>query len=50
LFRKTLVLRDGKIIHSGKTSTVVQSDMLRELYGVCLKITKKKGRYWPMAK
>lgn len=50
LFRNTLVLRDGKIIHSGKTSTVVQSDMLRELYGVCLKITKKKGRYWPMAK
>ena len=48
LFRKTLVLRDGKIIHAGETLKVLQHDVLQELYGVRLAMTKKKGRYWPI--
>jgi len=49
LFRKTLILRAGKIIHCGETSKVLRRDVLQELYGVPLTITKKKGRYWPVA-
>lgn len=49
LFRKTLVLQDGKIIHSGKASSVLRRDVLQKLYGIRLTITKRKGRYWPIA-
>jgi iron complex transport system ATP-binding protein len=50
LFGKTLVLRDGTIIHCGETSKVLRRDVLQELYGVSLTIKKKKGRYWPIVK
>jgi iron complex transport system ATP-binding protein len=50
LFGKTLVLRDGTIIHCGETSKVLRRDVLQELYGVSLTIRKKKGRYWPIVK
>jgi len=50
LFRKTLVLRAGRIVHSGETSKVLRRDVLQELYGIPLTITKKKGRYWPINK
>src|SRR3989442_11562961 len=43
LFRKTLVLRDGKITHVGDTSKVLQRDVLQKLYGVALTVKKKKG-------
>jgi iron complex transport system ATP-binding protein len=50
LFRKTLILRGGKIIHCGETSKVLRRDVLQELYGVPLTIRKKKGRHWPIVK
>src|SRR4029077_7695822 len=50
LFGKTLVLRDGAIIHCGETPKVLRRDVLQELYGVSLTIRKKKGRYWPIVK
>jgi iron complex transport system ATP-binding protein len=48
IFKKTLVLKDGRVIHSGNTDRVLKGDILRELYGVSLNIIKKKGRYWPV--
>jgi iron complex transport system ATP-binding protein len=47
-FGKTLVLRDGRVLYSGTTSAVLKGDVLKELYGVSLKIIRKKGRYWPV--
>jgi iron complex transport system ATP-binding protein len=48
IFKKTLILKDGRIIHCGNTDRVLKRDVLQELYGVSLKIIKKKGRCWPM--
>jgi iron complex transport system ATP-binding protein len=50
LFRNTLVLRDGKVIHAGPTSSVLTRDVLKNLYGVSLTITKRRGRCWPVLK
>jgi iron complex transport system ATP-binding protein len=47
-FGKTLVLRDGGVLYSGTTSAVLKGNVLKELYGVSLKIIRKKGRYWPV--
>ena len=48
LFRNTLVLREGKVLYSGLTGSVLKRDVLRKLYGVSLAILKRKGRYWPL--
>jgi len=50
LFRKTLVLREGVVLYAGMTRRVLKPKVLEELYGTPLKIVKRKGRYWPMAK
>ena len=47
LFAKTLVLRNGKVLHSGKTRDVLQARVLKELYGAPLSLLRRKGRYWP---
>lgn len=48
LFRHTLVLRDGKVLHAGPTRLVLTRDVLNQLYGVSLTIWQRKGRYWPV--
>ena len=48
IFRKTLILKDGRIIHSGNTDRVLRRDILQELYGVSLNILRRKGRRWPV--
>ena len=48
LFKKTLVLGDGKVVHAGDTRRVLQRGILKELYGVSLTLTRRKGRYWPV--
>jgi iron complex transport system ATP-binding protein len=50
IFKKTLTLKDGRVIHSGSTDRVLKGDVLQELYGVSLNIMKKKGRYWPVVR
>jgi iron complex transport system ATP-binding protein len=50
LFKKTLVLKEGKILESGKTSAILKRDVLERLYNTPLAITRKKGRYWPIVK
>ena len=50
MFKKTLLLKEGKIIRSGKTDDVLTSRTLKQLYGVSLKLVKKNGRYWSVPK
>ena len=50
MFKKTLLLKEGKILRSGNTDEVLTSQTLRHLYGVSLKLVKKNGRYWPLPK
>ena len=50
LFRKTLILKGGKVLDSGKTSAILKRDVLERLYNVSLTITEKKGRYWPIVR
>jgi iron complex transport system ATP-binding protein len=50
LFRKTLVLRAGKVLHVGKTTHVLQPQVLQDLYGAPLSLIRRKGRYWPVIK
>ena len=50
LFRKSLVLCDGKVLHSGKTQRVLKPRVLQELYGASLSLIRRKGRYWPVIK
>lgn len=48
LFGHTLVLRDGKVMHAGRTRNVLKPGVLKDLYGVALAVVKRKGRYWPI--
>lgn len=48
LFRKTLLLKEGRVIETGETGTVLSAEAMRRLYGVSLQLVKKKGRYWPL--
>ena len=48
LFRRTLVLCDGKVIHAGATRSVLTRHVLQDLYGVALAVIRRKGRYWPV--
>jgi iron complex transport system ATP-binding protein len=50
LFRKTLVLREGKLLYAGGTDRVLRPRVLEELYGAPLKLVRKKGRYWPVSR
>ncbi|HEY7219236.1 MAG TPA: ATP-binding cassette domain-containing protein [Candidatus Binatia bacterium] len=50
LFRHTLVLREGKILHAGQTRRVIKPNVLNDLYGVALKVLKREGRYWPVVR
>ncbi len=50
LFRKTLVLHGGKILHSGATASVLDEKVLQQLYGIPFTLVKRKGRYWPISK
>src|SRR5438445_919433 len=44
LFCKTLILKEGRVLHSGATRAVLKPDVLRELSGVSLHIMNIKRR------
>jgi iron complex transport system ATP-binding protein len=48
MFQKTLVLRDGKVLHAGKMQDALKPGVLRELYGAPLSLIRRKGRFWPV--
>lgn len=50
LFRRTLVLRDGRILRAGATRDALSARVLEDLYGVAFTIVQRKGRYWPVIK
>ncbi|MGQ9694293.1 MAG: ABC transporter ATP-binding protein [Thermodesulfobacteriota bacterium] len=49
IFKKTLVLKDGKIMAWGKREEIIKPDILEDLYGISFKVIKKKGRFWPIS-
>jgi iron complex transport system ATP-binding protein len=50
MFRKTLIIKEGKILDAGNTPRVIKPDLLEQLYGVSFAIIKRRGRYWPIVK
>lgn len=50
LFKKTLILTEGRVLRQGKTAEMLQRDVLERLYHVSLRIIKRKGRHWPILK
>ena len=48
LFRRTLVLRDGRILRAGATRDALDAGVLKDLYGVSMTIVRRKNRYWSM--
>jgi len=49
MFKKTLILKQGKVLASGKTRALLKPEVLAKLYGVSLKIIRRCGRLWPIA-
>ena len=47
-FDRIIVLKDGKLLHSGLTREVLREELLEQLYGVPLRIVSQGGRYWPV--
>ncbi len=48
LFRRALVLRDGRVLRAGATREALGARVLRDLYGVAFTILRRRGRYWPL--
>ena len=48
LFRKTLVLQEGKVLYAGSTSRVLKTNVLEQLYSARFAVMKRKGRHWPV--
>jgi iron complex transport system ATP-binding protein len=49
IFKKTLILKQGRVLASGKTGALLKPRVLEALYGVSLGVINKGGRYWPIA-
>jgi iron complex transport system ATP-binding protein len=47
-FTRVLLLKDGRVIGAGRPTTLVQPDVLEQLYQVPLGVIRKRGRYWPI--
>jgi iron complex transport system ATP-binding protein len=50
LFKKILVLKDGRVLHSGDARRVLKPGILQQLYGISLHIIKTRGRSWPVVR
>ena len=48
MFRRTLVLRHGRILYAGKTGDVLKPTVLQELYRAPMSLLKRGGRFWPV--
>ena len=48
LFKKTLILKEGKVIACGNTEQIIHDQAIEELYGVSTQLVKSHGRYWPI--
>jgi iron complex transport system ATP-binding protein len=50
MFRKALIIKEGRVLDAGETRRVIKPDLLETLYGVALLIIRRKGRDWPIVK
>ncbi len=50
VFKKTLILKEGKVIARGNTGQIIHDRAIEELYGVSTKLVKSHGRYWPICR
>lgn len=48
MFKKTLVIKQGKVLASGDTGAMLKPRVLEKLYGLPLSIIRKSGRHWPV--
>ena len=48
MFKKTLVLKQGRVLALGDTDGILRPPVLKKLYGVPLSIIQKSGRRWPV--
>ena len=48
MFKKMLILKEGRMLASGKTRTLLKPAVLEALYGVRLSVMRRNGRYWPI--
>jgi iron complex transport system ATP-binding protein len=47
-FTNTLIIKEGRTVAAGRTESTLDSRMFNDLYGVSIRLLKKKGRYWPV--
>ena len=50
MFKKTLVLKQARVLASGSTDAILKPQVLEKLYGVPLDIVGKGGRHWPVVR
>ena len=50
MFKKTLILKGGRVLYAGATREVMRRHLLNRLYGVQWELIKRRGRYWPLSK
>jgi len=50
LFGKTLVVQEGRVLYAGRTTQILKSRVLDELYGASFSLVRRKGRHWPVVK
>lgn len=48
VFKKTLIVKEGRVIACGSTERIIHDRAVEALYGVSMKIIKRNGRYWPI--
>jgi len=48
VFKKTLIVKEGKVIACGDTERILHDRAIRDLYGASIRIIQSKGRYWPI--
>jgi iron complex transport system ATP-binding protein len=48
MFKKTLILRNGRVLAAGQTDALLKSPTLKKLYGVDFEIVRKNERSWPI--
>ena len=47
-FRRTLLLKDGRVLSAGSTRMLLRQNVLEQLYQAPFRIIKRKGRHWPV--
>jgi iron complex transport system ATP-binding protein len=48
VFQKTMILKEGSAIASGRTADLLKAQTIKKLYGLTVKMIERNGRYWPI--